>query len=281
MISSGVLGVIFALASAVSWGTGDFSGGVATRSRSQFQTLFLMTLPGILILSLISFLIGEPIPAWKDVLWSSTAGLLGAVGIASLYRGLSIGNAAAVAPAAAVIGAALPVAFSALFIGVPGALRLGGFLAAMAGIWLVSRTNGSSASSDRRGLWYAVLAGIGFGVFFVFIAQVRHGLVFSPLVFAKSSALMLAVVIMLVRREGVPSLVSSPVAVLAGVFDAGGNAFYMLARQFTRLDVAAVLASMYPAVTVILSCLILKEQVSASQWRGVLLCIFAIALISM
>jgi drug/metabolite transporter (DMT)-like permease len=73
--------------------------------------------------------------------------------------------------------------------------------------------------------------------------------------------------------------VSNPIAIFAGFFDAGGNVFFLLAKQFTRLDVAAVLASMYPAVTVILACVILREKVSASQWRGVILCVIAIALI--
>jgi drug/metabolite transporter (DMT)-like permease len=280
MITSNVFGIILALASAASWGTGDFSGGVATRSQNQFRVLFLMTAPGIVILALIAFITGEPVPSGKDILWALSAGLIGAVGIVSLYRGLSRGSAATVAPTAGVIGAGLPVVFSIVFIGAPGVLKLAGFATAIAGIWFVSRPDGGHIPSDREALMHAVLAGIGFGLFFILIAQVEQGLVFAPLVCSKSAALALAAVVIFSRRERIPSLMSSPVAILAGVFDAGGNALYMLARQFTRLDAAAVLASMYPAVTVVLSCLILKERVSASQWRGVALCIVAIAMIS-
>ncbi|HQQ14358.1 MAG TPA: DMT family transporter [Deltaproteobacteria bacterium] len=280
MISSSVLGIILALASTASWGSGDFSGGFATRSQNQFRVLFLTAIPGIVILALIALTAGEPVPSTKNIAWALAAGLAGAMGTVSLYRGLSTGSAATVAPAAGVIGAGLPVAFSIFFIGAPGVLKLAGFAVAIAGIWLVSRPDGGFVPSDRGGLMNAVLAGTGFGLFFILIAQVEQGLVFGPLVCSKTAALALAAVIIVSRREQIPSLTASPIALLAGVFDAGGNAFYMLARQFTRLDVAAVLSSMYPAVTVVLSCLILKEKVSASQWRGVALCVLAIALIS-
>ncbi|MFY9398322.1 MAG: DMT family transporter [Desulfomonilia bacterium] len=280
MTPSSLLGIFFAIASAASWGAGDFGGGMVTRSRSQFQSVFLITVPGIAILALLALIRGEPVPPGKDMLWAFSGGLFGAIGIASLYLGLARGSAATVAPVAAVIGAALPVAFSIFSIGMPGWLRLAGFAAAIAGIWFVSRPDGESRLSAKSGLPHALVAGAGFGLFFVLLAQVEHGLVFSPLVCSKAAALTLALSILLHRREGIPSLLSSKTAILAGAFDAGGNAFYMLARQFTRLDVAAVLSSMYPAVTVVLSCIILKERVSASQWRGVALCMLAIALIS-
>ena len=130
-----------------------------------------------------------------------------------------------------------------------------------------------------QALILAVFAGIGFGGFFTLIGQVSQGTVFIPLVLTKTAALVLALFILFLRRENIPSLASSPIALTAGLFDAGGNVFFLLAKQYTRLDVAAVLASMYPSVTVILACLIQGERVSLSQWQGVVLCVIAIALI--
>ncbi|HDP24553.1 MAG TPA: DMT family transporter [Deltaproteobacteria bacterium] len=279
MITAHLLGVIFALTSAVSWGTGDFSGGFATRRQHQFQVVFLMTIPGIVILAFIALAVGEPFPPVNDALWATSAGASGALGIAALYRGLSLGNAATVAPTAAVIGAGVPIVFSSLFIGLPGIIQVLGFVLALVGIWFVSRPPGGYVNAHGEGLVLAVMAGIGFGVFFLLIAQVRDGLVFGPLVFAKTAALVLACILILSRKERIPGLGSNPIAILAGVFDAGGNAFFMLAKQFTRLDIAAVLASMYPAVTVILAFVLLRERVTRSQWLGVMLCILAIALI--
>lgn len=280
MMTPHILGIIFALASAAAWGTGDFSGGVAARKQSQFQVVFIMTIPGVIMLALIAVMIGEPMPCAEDVLWASAAGSCGALGIASLYRGLSLGNAAIVAPTAAAIGAGLPVAFSSLFIGLPGVPKMLGFILALTGIWLVSKPSDGRPRVMDDGLIHAMIAGAGFGGYFILLAQVEQGLVFGPLTFSKSASLMLTVIIIFLRRDRIPALTSSPIAILAGFFDAGGNIFYMLARQNTRLDVAAVLASMYPAVTVLLASMIHKEKVSASQWKGVALCLIAIALIS-
>lgn len=274
-----IIGVILAIISAAAWGTGDFSGGVATRSQSQFQVLFLSAVPGIVLLAVIAIFIGENLPSQKDVLWALSAGISGALGVAALYKGLSIGNAATVAPTAAVIGAGLPVAFSCLTLGIPGTTQLIGFLAAVFGIWFVSRPSEDQGRSGIQGLIPAVLAGAGFGGFFILIAQVSQGMVFIPLVLTKTAAFTLAFFILIFRQEGVPSLTSNPIALTAGVFDAGGNIFFLLAKQYTRLDVAAVLASMYPSVTVILACLIQGERVSIYQWQGVVLCVIAVALI--
>ncbi len=281
MIPPQILGILYALASAAAWGSGDFTGGVAARSQDQFRVLYLMTIPGIIVLALIAYAFGEPLlPSVRDILWAASAGLCGAFGIATLYRGLSLGNMAIVAPTAAVIGAGLPVLFSSITMGLPDVKKLAGFLLAGIGIWLVSRPPNGHDRLSVRGLNYAFIAGTCFGGYFIFVAQVDAGLVFSPLIYAKTASLMLAIIIILFRHERLPGLRGSATAVLAGVFDAGGNAFYMLARQFTRLDTAAVLASMYPAVTVVLAGLILKEKVLVSQWHGLAVCLAAIALIS-
>jgi drug/metabolite transporter (DMT)-like permease len=274
-----ILGVFCALLSSVVWGTGDFSGGIAARSKNQYQVLFLASIPGIVVLAVFALLFKEVIPSVKDALWAFSAGVSGAFGIAALYKGLSLGNAAAVAPIAAVMGAGLPVIFSFFDLGLPGPVQILGFIIAIIGIWLVSRPPGGQRHASRQELILAMIAGIGFGGFFILIVQGDKTLVFLPLVISKIAAIALAVTVILLRRETLPSMKGNRVALVTGLFDAGGNIFFMLAKQYTRLDVAAVLASMYPAITVILAGLILREKVCASQWQGVVLCIIAIALI--
>ena len=212
------------------------------------------------------------------------AGVSGAVGIAMLYRGLSTGHAASVAPTAGVISAALPVIYGAVAHGLPGAARLVGFGLALGGIWLVSA--GARAAGGPAGrrfpleFWLACAAGVGFGLFFIFLGLVETNVVFTPLILTRSLTLLTGLVMMRFYRLPLPPLAGNPPALLAGLLDAGGNLLYIIANQYTRLDIAAVLASLYPAATVLLSALVLKEKVSLRQGVGVATCLAAIVLIT-
>ena len=275
-----VLGILFALTSALVWGGGDFSGGLATRRNSQFQVLALSALSGIVLLLVFAAARQEAFPSLPSSIWAMLAGACGAVGIAALYRALSIGYAASVAPTAAVIGAALPVGFSNVVEGMPDTTRMTGFVLALLGIWLVSRPSHLAGSVSRQGFLLACLAGLGFGGFFILIAQVEPSRLFTPLVIARSVTFSTALLLLRVYRLPLHALTDNPIALLAGLLDAGGNVFYLLAKQYTRLDVAAVLASLYPVTTVLLAGLILKERVSGGQWIGVGICFAAIVLIT-
>jgi drug/metabolite transporter (DMT)-like permease len=261
------------------WGAGDFSGGFASRRTNQYTVLALAALSGTLILLAAAAVRGEALPSPASAVWAMAAGVAGALGLAALYRGLSLGHAASVAPTAAVIGAILPVAFGGLVEGLPGVPRLAGFALACLGIWLVSQTSQDIAIS-RAGFVLACLAGAGFGGFFIFIAQVERGLVFTPLIVTRCITLCVALVLLRIRRLPWGSAAPNPMALVAGVLDAGGNVFYLLAKQATRLDVAAVLSSLYPASTVLLSCIVLKEKVTRTQWLGVAVCLAAIVFIT-
>jgi drug/metabolite transporter (DMT)-like permease len=282
MPASNLLGVVLALASAVVWGGGDFSGGVAARRSHPFQVLALSALSGIAILFAFAIARGETLSAFTSVLWALAAGGSGALGIAALYRGLALGRAASVAPTAAVVSASLPVLFSALTEGLPALTQMAGFAVAIPGIWLVSRSATDRATErGTRELVLALLAGAGFGGFFILIAQVERGAIFAPLVIARSMTLGVGLLLMWIRRMRMPNMLDHPIALLAGVLDAGGNVLYLLAQQFTRVDVAAVLSSLYPASTVLLARFVLKEQVSSMQWAGLALCLVAVTLIAL
>ncbi len=120
----------------------------------------------------------------------------------------------------------------------------------------------------------ALLAGLGFGGFLAFIAQIQGEQVFAPLVFSKLASVSFAFVLLRTRQLPVPKVKASPVAILSGFLDAGGNIFYLFATQFTRLDIAAVLSSLYPAGTVLLSSIFLKEKLTvlSMDWCGRLSC---------
>lgn len=281
MPATHLLGVFLALASAFVWGSGDFSGGLATRRANPFYVLAVSTLVGVVLLVLLALVRGEPFPSTASALWAGSAGLAGALGIACLYRALAQGQAAAVAPIAAVISVALPVLYGALSEGWPGAQRLLGFGLAAGGIWLVSKSTGATDTAARQALILALLAGVGFGLFFILIARVEAGLVFTPLIVARSASLGVALVLLLVNRVALPVTRGSPMAVLAGLLDTGGNVLYLFARQYMRVDDAAVLASLYPVSTVLLAWLLLRQKVAGAQWLGAALCLAAVVLIAL
>jgi drug/metabolite transporter (DMT)-like permease len=163
--------------------------------------------------------------------------------------------------------------------GFPKTIQLIGFALAFFGIWLLSRSPSAGDKTFREGMVLAFLSGIGFGGFFIFIALVEKGQIFVPVLVARTVTLGIALIMLRVNHLPVPGLTSNPVALLAGVLDTGGNVFYLLATQFTRLDIAALLSSFYPAGTVILASIFLKEKVSSPQWAGMILCLLALTLI--
>lgn len=276
-----MLGIILALVAALLWGSGDFSGGFATRKASPFRVLALSAISGIIVLSAAALIGRESFPSDMGILWSLLAGLSGAIGLTSLYLGLSRGNAASVAPISAVIGAALPVGFTLLTRGTPAILQLIGFAVAFVGIWLVSTSVIDTDKKDARGIWLAFLAGASFGGYFIFIGQVEGTGVFIPLLFSRGVMLVTALIMLAVKRLPFPSIRSNPIALLAGLLDSAGNVFFLLSRNLTRLDFAVVISSLYPAVTVLLAALLLKEKVGTWQKTGVVLCLAAIILISL
>ncbi len=277
MDSTNFLGGIVALISAVVWGTGDFAGGLASRDRNQYQVLALSTFAGMASLLIAMLLRSEPWPEPVSILWSCAAGISGAIGMAALYRGLAIAQAVLVAPTAAVVSVVFPIVVGTIMYGAPSPEKWVGMAVGMAGIWLV--TKGLGSNRDANGLGLAILAGFGFGGFFLCIVQTEPGSVFSPLVIAKMTAFLFAILVLLIRRSQLPSFNGNGLALLAGVLDAGGNALYLLAARLTRLELAAVISSMAPVMTVILASLISKQKVSTYQKLGVGFCLVAIVLI--
>jgi len=276
-----IFGTLFALTAAVFWGSGDFSGGFATRKTSPYQVLSLSALSGALVLVLAAFIWHESFPSTRGILFALLAGISGSVGISSLYYALSLGNSAIAAPTSAVLGAAFPVLFTLFTQGAPSTLKIVGFVLAVLGIWLVSFNASSKDLKANKAFWLAALSGLAFGGFFICIAQVEGNRVFTPLILARSAMFLVSLLFLNRSKLAFPSLKLHPFAILAGVLDAGGNVLFLLAKQFARLDSAVVLSSIYPAFTILLARVILKESITRQQWLGIIVCLSAIVLITL
>jgi drug/metabolite transporter (DMT)-like permease len=280
MMAPELVVVAFGLASAAAWGAGDFCGGVATKRSNVYSVVILGDAVGAVLLAGLALAFGERVPATGDLLWGAAAGVSGAIGLIALYRALATGRMSVASPVAAVVTATVPVIFGAFAEGLPGAWQMLGFGFALAGVWLVSSNEKVAIQLGELGL--PVMAGLGFGIFFILIDGASRAAVFWPLVAARLAAVAALVVFAAVTHQlQWPRRQHLPLIALVGVLDAGGNAFFTLAARAGRLDVASVLSSLYPASTVGLAWLVLKERIARPQWVGVAAALAAIVLITL
>lgn len=273
--------VALGLASAASWGAGDFSGGLASRRAPAAGVVVVSQGVGIALLVVIAAATGEAAPTSSQLGWAGLAGANGALGLLALYSALASGRMGIAAPVSGVVGAVVPVLVGVAVDGWPGALRLGGFALALAGVWLLTAAGGGAGRVSPRELALPLLAGVSFGLFLVFIHRAGGSAVLWPLTVARASSMgVLTVIGGVTRTLGLPGRPALGLTCLAGVLDTGGNAFFVLAAQAGRLDVASVLASLYPASTVVLACLLLGERLTGRQATGAVATLAAIACIS-
>jgi drug/metabolite transporter (DMT)-like permease len=273
--------VVFGLSASLCWGSGDFCGGLASRRANVVGVVAGDYMVGFVLLVLLALLWREPHPSPEDLLWGGLAGVAGVLGLLAFYSALATGQMGIAAPVSAVMTAALPVLFSVFSAGLPGLRQLAGFLLALLAIGLISRPG--RASGPPKGIGLAVLAGCGFGCFFILLSRVSPGHTFWPLAAARFTSLVLMLAVMRLRWRRQPILPAKnvvPLVVFAGVLDAVGNAFFVLAAHSGRLDVAAVLSSFYPAATALLAAVVLRERVTRLQGAGILLVLLAVPLIS-
>jgi drug/metabolite transporter (DMT)-like permease len=182
----------------------------------------------------------------------------------------------AVAPVAAVVTAIVPIVAGSLAQGPPGTLAWTGFALALVGVTLVS-----AGSGGTKGVGLGALAGLGFGVFLTLLREAgTGGATWWPLALSRGvSFLAVAAVALATRRAWRPPVRALPLMLGAMALDVAGNALYVLAAQRTRLDVAAVLSSFYPAATMVLAALVLREHIRPRQAVGAAMLLVAVALL--
>jgi drug/metabolite transporter (DMT)-like permease len=261
----------------LSWGAGDFGGGIAARRGPLLGVVIAAQFVGAGLTLIVAVGRAEAVPPAWEIGWALAAGVFGGIGIMALYHGLAIGRMGVVAPISGVLAASIPVALGIVLQGVPGPARLAGMALALVAVVLVSRAGGGGS---RRDIGLGLLAGFGLAVFNVAVSRFASGQVFAPLTVVRVSEGILCVLIVLLGRR--PWRLARPIlllVILVGALDMGGNALYILATQSGRLDVAAILSSLYPVTTVILATVILRERIAGSHLVGVVLAIVAIVLI--
>ena len=279
-----MLSILYGIASALSWGAGDFAGGLSSRKVGAYRAVFYADFFGLLVLIAAYFIYPETLPAARVIRVSAIGGMLGTVGLLILYYSLTKGQMSIAAPVSALFAAVLPVIVGSITEGLPGLFQLIGFVLALAAVWLISQGDGSFHISRLSDLRLPVLAGLGFGCYFIFLHSATQDTtaILWPMIISRVAGTLLVLAFVLARREplSVPRG-AWDVVLINATLDLAGNFFYLLASRAGRLDIAAVLSSLYPGATVILAWLLLKERITRWQMAGILLALGAITLFTL
>lgn len=274
--------VVLSLFAALFYGAADFCGGLAARRTPVLAVAVLSQAAGfVVLLALLPFLPGNATQA--DYLWGALAGVCGGVGLALLYHALAIGKMGVVSPITAVLAAALPLGVGIARGEHLSAVQLAGIGLALTAIVLISFSREADGSREisTAGVKEAIASGLVIGGFYLFIsyshpAAGMHGLLSARI----ASTLFLALAALGTRTSLIPRSGTFGLIVLGGAIDITANALYVLATFNGYLSIAAVLTSLYPAGTVFLARVALKERLSPVQNGGVALALLAVTMIA-
>ncbi len=290
--------VLLALAAALMWGGGDFSGGMGVKTvggsiGGALRVVLLSHLSSFTVLLIVAHLQGSPFPHGAVLAWGVAAGCAGGLSLTAFYIALARGAMGASAAVSGLLAAAIPAGVSIVREGSPGLLRLAGFLIAGGAIWLIaagdSESGGSDGVSGRRLMGLAVLAGAGFGVYFVALKMAGSvGPIWTMTLSRVGSLSVCSLMLLGVSlRSGevcegkvrIPWVAVRWVLMMA-LLDTSGNLLFVAATRAGRLDVAAVLASLYPASTILLAAWALGERPTGRQGVGMLVAAAAVVMIT-
>jgi uncharacterized membrane protein len=303
--------ILLALAAAASWGGGDFSGGMAVKAAGgttagALRVVLIAHASSLAVLVAILGIRHAPLPHGAPLAWGLTAGVTAGISLSAFYIALARGAMGASAALSGLLAAAIPAAVSSILEGVPAPLRIAGFALALAAIWLIAAgpspesthaVDGSEPSESSRATFVlALIGGLGFGIYFVALRLANPLGVLEPIALARSASLVtcaLLLVVVRVRSKRAPSAEPSAepsapkltrmVVVWAlgiALLDTGGNLLFIAATRSGRLDIAAVLASLYPASTILMAAWHLHERPTRRQLTGMAIAAAAVVMIT-
>ncbi|GGJ52696.1 DMT family transporter [Deinococcus roseus] len=268
------------LLSALTYGTADFLAGLASRHDPALRVIALTHPLAALFLLALALSLGQPIPALESLLWGAGAGLMGLLALLAFLQALAIGPMGAVSVTAGALSALVPVGVGL----VQGeTLSLLGWVGAacvlLGTLWLTLSPHGQHAEKHSSGMLLGILAGLGFGFFFVLLGQVQDssGNLWT-LAAARISSSLVALPLTLWTVGLQPRNLKLILASAPG--DTLGNLFYLLAVQGGGLALSGLLTSLYPAVTTMLAVLVLREHLRGRQWAGMIVALTGAALLA-
>jgi drug/metabolite transporter (DMT)-like permease len=276
--------VLYALAAAGAYGVSDFVGGLAARHVAALRVVIVSYPLALAVLLVMALSTGGTISP-GSVLWGSLCGVSQGLAIWWFYAALGSGPISVISPLTAILAAGLPLGIGLALGERPGAIAGVGAVLALVSVVLVSREATDEDSRPHRFTrtvaWLTAGAGLGFGLNFVLLAQAPHDAKLWPLVFGRATATVIMVAAaMFTANLRVPRGIPLKLAFAAAAFDVTANVTQLLALQSSMLSLSSVLMSLYPAFTVLLAIVVLRERVTRWQVLGMVLALVGVALIS-
>jgi drug/metabolite transporter (DMT)-like permease len=276
--------VFLALAAALTYGTADFCGGMATkRTATSWPVVVVSQLVGLgVVLCLLPFVHGSG-PSLHDLSWGAGGGMVGGIALLAFYRALAAGTMSIVAPVTATLSAVVPVVAGLAFLGErPAIAAIAGIAAALAAVALFGvPAKGFTIGNREASLFLAAVAGAGFGLFFICLDRTSGHSGLWPLVAARATS---TTVLGLTALAGGHRLAitgtARSLALVAGVFDSLANALFLVATHRGLLTTVSVLTSLYPGSTIVLAYIVLKERLRPPHLVALAVATLAVALIA-
>jgi uncharacterized membrane protein len=284
-----MLAIVLAIGSSLAWGAADFVAGLKSRTMPVATVMVVAVTTGLAIAAIVVLVRGVEPPPGRFLAFAALSAVVGAIGLAALYRGLAVGAMSVIAPVAAT-GAAVPVAFGLATGERPGAVQVAGALLAIAGVVLAAREEmgdveaaGASRGRPRlaKGVPLALLAAVGLGSFLVAVDAASEGdFAWAILVNRIFSLGLLALAVALLRPRFPTDVRDAAPAIFVGALETTANLLIALASTLGFVSIVGVLASLYPVVTVALARVVLGERIAPIQRAGTVAALGGVVLIA-
>jgi drug/metabolite transporter (DMT)-like permease len=267
------------------WGAADFSGGYGSRRANAFVLTAFSHVCAFGLMFAIALGQHGAFPSRASIVWAMAAGASGGFSLALFYRALASGQMGLTAPIAALVGAAIPTMVDIFLEGAPSHWTIGGFALAVLAIWLITRPepaheNEPKSSGRPAGIGLAAIAGVGFAGFYLCIHQASGSPVWIATLSRVGSFTATAIAVVVTRAPLALDRPRATLGMLAGFLDITASALFIFASQHGRLDEAVLITSLYPAVTVLLARLVLKEHFSRWKVVGLLAALAAVPMLA-
>jgi drug/metabolite transporter (DMT)-like permease len=275
----------FGLASAATWGGSDFVGGLGARRAPALLVVISGHVVSLLILLAICLGLHLAVPGSHSLLFAALGGFEGSLALAIFYRALAMGAMGLTAALTGLLTALIPVLFSLFHDGLPTPLIAAGLAMGLVAIWLITHTGQTrqtgQSSAPTAALLLGALAGIGFGTQLTLFKLASSGGILWVMTSARAAGAVAMLLVLAVRPPRAPWHGFWLTGISAGLLDTIGNLFYIQATRLGRLDIAALVCSLYPAGTILLAALVLHERPTPRQIAGMTLALAAVALLSL